>query len=415
MPVNFEFILGLIGAVGFYVIWKEQTLKVDKRLLVWLLILFFYWFTNLIAAIYHQPLGGRGESVLNVVHSVFLFAVLLIALFLRKPPIDFFWFLMGVASLSVIFLMALEIYAQGWITVENAIRLGNTYSHPVKIGVFANTFFIILLGSIPWAYKRGKLFLSVWVVIILLDFACVILSQTRTAWIGWPEAMIGWGFYYYYLYKKQHPITNKVRVFIVLLPVLFIWGLLSIQPVKMVFEKRIAAAYSDVELYMSGKTFQSSLGHRLLSYEAAIEGIKSSPWIGIGEDAFPVFQRQMTAKIAEEKFHKKIKGLHYTHIHNQFLMAWLTKGVFVFLSVLGMFVFLIWYFVNGLKQASSIHKPIWVAGLVFSVASFLSFLPETPLQKSDTSTHFLLLTTLLLAFSVLTGRKKPVTIINNSE
>ena len=404
--VNYEALLGLILLLGLYVVYKTSFKEINRFIVVWGSVILFYWLMTLIATIYHGPIGDRALTVLNVTHTIFPFFFLLLVLVYLKPSIDYFWYLIGVATFIIIYLLYLEISAAGWDALLAGKRIGGVYSNSVKLGVFANSFFIILLGSLPWAFKKGKLFFTGWCALIVTDFLGVVFIQTRTAWIGWPEAIIGWGLYYFYMLRHKIRLNKNIKLIIFIVPFIVLWGIFSIEQVKTVVDKRVTAAYSNVGDYFAGQTFQTSVGKRILGYEAALVGIKSSPWIGIGEDAFPEFQKQMTVKLGIEKFNEKTSGFEFTHIHNQFLMSWLTKGVFSFLSVVLIFAFLIWYFTRGLQKSTFENKPIWIAGLVFSVASLLSFLPETPLQKSDTSTHFFLLSTLLIAFSILTEQRQ---------
>lgn len=401
-PFNFEFTLVVAALISGYVLWKTRPVKIDRAILTWFLVLFLYWFTTLIASIYHAPLEGRALSVLNVVNSVILFAIILLALIKLKPGIDFFWGLLGVASISVLALMFMEVNATGWAEVLNGQRFGREYSHPVKLGVYANTFFIVLLGSLPWAYRKNVIFFIAWVVMIIALLLSVIFIQTRTAWIGWPEAIIGWGAYYLYLLKSVDNKNWKLKFMAIASFLVLIIVLVSQSSVMNVVEKRIGAIFDNIETYTSRETFNTSVGARLLSYEAALVGIKENPWMGIGENRFMEFQQQKSSELAQKIFDTQFSGFTFTQIHNQFLMSWLTKGVFALISVVLIFVFLISYFVVGLKHSRAEDKAIWVAGLVFSVAAFMSFMPETPLQKSDTATHFFLMATLLLAFTNLT-------------
>jgi len=402
---NFEFPLGTIFILGLYIAWKERFNSIDHRILLWGAVLLFYWFSAAISTLYHYPLADRGDNLFAINHLVILFIGLSLAVYYLKPSIDYFWILMGLVALAMVALIFLESAAVGLQSIANGQRIGGVYSQIVKMGVFANIFFIILLGSLPWAYKKGWVFVSLWSVLILLLLLGVILTQSRTAWLGWPEAIIVWTVYYYFLLKKSG-LSKKLKLTLSLLPLMISLSLFSVKPINDLFEKRLTAIYDNVDQYYFGGEFRTSIGTRLLGYEVALSGIKKHPWLGIGEDAFPAFQKEQSANLALEKFNIKIGGYTFHHIHNQFLMSWLTKGVFSFISVLFIFLFLMVHFITGLRAATFENKPIWIAGIVFSVASLMSFMPETPLQKSDTSAHFFLMATLLVVFSILTEQRQ---------
>lgn len=413
IPLNFEPILLLMTIVGIWFVATSHKRKIDKRIWVWISVLVFYWLTSVFSSIYHAPLMERADSVLNVVHATWIFIVISFVVLLLKPKIDYFWWLMIVGALVAISLACLEAYQLGWF--ENGVgneNLGYKNSHHIKYAVIVNSFFIILLGSLPWALSKHKsLFLTVLSVLVLL-LVIVILTKARTAWLGWPEAILGWGAYYLYVMRmKCSKAKFKLAVFGLLLFVsVFIYVGSQTDSISDRLEQRAKAAVHDVELYFSGENVNTSLGHRILSYQVAFGAIAETFWLGVGEDEFPALLYFESNRIALEDFDQelvhlshrtKIIGLSYSHIHNQFLMSFLTKGFLAFLSVVLIFSFLFWHFLKGLKNAELSDKPIWIAGLVFSIASFLVFMPETPLQKSDTSTHFLLITTLLVVFSVL--------------
>ncbi|WP_232023579.1 O-antigen ligase family protein [Thiomicrorhabdus aquaedulcis] len=209
--------------------------------------------------------------------------------------------------------------------------------------------------------------------------------------------------YYYFLYKKGHPEFNSRIILSLSVVALIFVGLFFSS--SNVITKRVGEVFSGANDYITGKSFQSSSGQRLLMYEAGITGISNHLWLGIGENDFKVFMKSETQRIAYTRFNQEFDGFDYSHIHNQFLMALITKGLFGFMSVLLLFIFLFFYFLKGMKTADITDKPVWIAGFVFSLAEFMSFMPESPLQRSVYSSHFFLITTLFIVFSLLITRK----------
>jgi O-antigen ligase len=76
-------------------------------------------------------------------------------------------------------------------------RFGESLTpHPIHFGLYSNLILIVLLGGFFWALSKGKNHLIALVVAIVVYMLGVILSESRTAWIGMPEAVIAWSIFY---------------------------------------------------------------------------------------------------------------------------------------------------------------------------------------------------------------------------
>lgn len=406
IPFNHESLFVLIFIMGAVVWYKNRDIKIDSRILIWLGIIVFYWLVTIVTLSLHGSLGERAMEQLNITHSFIAFSMISVLLFYLRPSIDAFWYLIGIAAVASSVLLVMEIAYVGWEEFTNGVRLGTGYLHPVKMGVFANTVFIIMAGSLLWAYRRGRSFFTIWILLLLATFLTVVFSQTRQAWIGWPEAMIAWGIYYFILFKNRKKISFK-QVSLALAFFVLIAAFLIKSPAFSVFEKRITQAITSVENYFDREenAFKTSVGQRLIAFEASAAGISNNFWIGIGENDFREFQTRETSKVALEKFGQNFKGIDYRHLHNQYLMSFLTKGVFGFIGVLLILGFMFWFFVKGLRRADLEQKPIWISGLVFTMASALVFIPDSPFIRSDTAAHFFVFANLLIGFAILSESK----------
>lgn len=406
--VNFEPVLLIVLMASLWVIWlnyerQEKQLN-SNSFLIWGVLIVFYWLVTLIMLSVHDGLSDRSGNVMNVVHSALAFIVIGWAVYKSNPAIDYLWISVGVGSFSIVILSFFEYLAVDFNLVG---RLGDFYGNPIGFGIFANTFLIILIGALPWAFVRSKKIFVLYVTMGFILFFAVLFSQTRTAWLGLPEALLAWGLYYYYLYKNYNPKFNGQKFIWFFVAVVF--SLTMVFSSNSVVTKRIGEVVDGVYDYTSGKSFHSSSGYRLLMYEAGVTGNTSNIWLGIGENQFQEFMARETAKIALTRFNENFSGLDFSHIHNQFLMSLITKGILGLMSVLLFFVFLFIYFIRGMRAANIQDKPIWIAGFVFSLAEFLSFLPESPLQRSVYSTHFFLITTLFIVFTALLVNKNQST------
>jgi len=359
----------------------------------------FYFGSSTISLLIFHDVGDLSLHKVNILALFPAFLLLSWLLYQSKLSIDYFWLFLMFASMVMLFWAALEMQKVGANVLDAKFRLGDLYSNPIKFGVYANALFILMLGGIVWAYKKSRVVFALWILLLLSDLAMVILSQTRTAWIGWPEAIIGWGAYYLFLvWKSDFSMFKKTSITIS--PILVVLILFASDPVKQIFDKRIHAAVDNVSVYLSGENYDTSIGKRLMMYETAIEMIKAKPITGYGAEDFAEQFKLASMERVKQRFGVEFEGFDFTHVHNQFLMTWVQYGVVAFIALSLIFFFLFYYFIRGIRVSSDEVKPIFIAGLVFTVATLLAFMPESPLEFSGYSAHYLLFFTVLFTFSL---------------
>lgn len=404
---NFEIVIVFLSFLSLYYIhismYNEVGFKFRLNLVwIWLIIIFVFWFFNALSIVIFGFEPGRVDSVFSSNNNILALVLIAILILILKPSEDVFWYLMWLGGIYVLFLFSYEILTLGIDAFVEGRRLGGDSSHPSKFGYYSVTFLIIILGSFYWAYLKSKLHLIVSALIASSLLMALIFSQTRTAWLGLPEALIVWLFYYYLVLVKVGKLSPKI--FISFLILLFITVVYSYQytSIGQIVEKRAYSAWTEYKKYVNRESFKSSVGYRLLGYEASLLILKKHWFMGVGEKDFVNVQREFTSKVAKEKFNINFKGTTFIHIHNQFIMTWLTRGVLPFLTLVCLFIFLIFYFYRRAKSANSFSSmSIPVAGLTYTVASFFAFMPEVFLQRGDTTMHFFFNATLLVVFSHL--------------
>ncbi|WP_040727898.1 O-antigen ligase [Thiomicrorhabdus sp. Kp2] len=405
IPYNFEQILILMFFLGGYVFWKQKKHEVlDRSFNIWLLLLTSYWLSIFLISFYHFSFGEVTVQKLQIVFLILGFIVLGLTILNLNPSIDYFWYFLIVASMFMAIWLGMELKAHGLDAVFNATRFGGAYGHPIKFGVYGNGLLILMLGGFVWAYKKHPLLLILWVLLVISNLLIVILSQSRTAWIGWPEAIIGWGGYYLFLILKSSS-SKWFKLNIISLPLIVLFLITSSEPVKSVFEKRYMAAVNDIVGYINGDNPYSSLGARFVMYETSWNLIQERPWLGYGADGFKENFKSQSAYVLNSRFSRSSEGLKYSQVHNQFLMTWIQYGIFPVLILLSFFIYILRFFWLGMRSSEPESKPIFIAGIVFSVATFMSFMPESPLEYSSYSAHYWLFLTLLFVFAVIEKNK----------
>lgn len=397
VPFNFEMVLIIILLALLTLFWQQKHLKFNPSLLVFTsLLLLYFLVVSLISQGFHE-MGPVTEHKMAVLFLFPAFVLLPWVIYQIKPSIDYFWYFLLIASLVMLFWGVLEIREVGLQAITNGFRLGDYFSNPIKFGIYANALFILMLGGLVWAYQKSKLLFIIWGILIITNLMMVILSQTRTAWIGWPEAIIGWGAYYLFLLTKSE-FSKPVKTIILITPILLISALV-LSPLANLFSDRINLAVHDVEVYMDGSNYNTSIGKRFIMYETAIDMIVDKPLLGHGADGFKEAFTEKSKAVLLARFDIEFDGFKFSHVHNQFLMTAVQYGVLAALSLIFIFFYLFVFFIRGINSSTYEDKPIFIAGLVFTVATFLAFMPESPLEFSGYSAHYLLFFSLLFGFA----------------
>lgn len=405
VPYNFESLF-MVFFLFLTILWvKNKSLTSNQYLKQFSLFLFLYFLIVITLTVYHGVQDGASTQKLALVALFPGFIILVWLLYQLKPSIDYFWYFLIAASFIMLIWFSMELSVLGLEGIEKNKRFGDVYSHPIKFGIYANALLIVMPGGLLWAFKKGKTFFAFWIVLILMNLMFVVLSGTRTAWIGWPEAIIGWGGYYLFLVTRTSMLKWQ-KSLVVVTPLVLVIGVFSLQPIHDAFGKRIHAAQNDVQNYLNGSNPFSSLGSRFVMYEASLNLIGERPLLGYGSDHFSAIFKQETSNVLQERFDKKHPGFDYSHAHNQLLMSWIQYGIFAVIALLAIFAYLMFFFWKGARSAEVEDKPIFIAGLIFTIASFLAFMPESPLEFSVYTAHYLLFISLLFVFALITLEKR---------
>jgi O-antigen ligase len=417
--VGYEVVLAFI-LVAFVLILKQikeiKEYRQYSNTVLWFKFLLLFLVLNFMAEAFHLYMGegysGQASGFFERYLHLFFIMMLFFLAMDKKNKVVFFWRLLILSTFVVLWVLVYEVVQVGF---EKVISppfhrfgwLGSSYF--IDFGIYSNTLFISLWAAFLWRKELGRFWVGLLIVALIISFSGAVLSQSRTAWIGWPEALLGWGGFYVYriLHRKQYKkiVLLFLTFFIVLIAVLN-------SPVKTVLEQRITQAFVDVGSYINGEP-KSSVGLRFVMYEAALKQIEKAPWLGIGENRFyDVFNKEVS-NIEVSQFGQQPGNYSFTHTHNQFLMSWVVRGIVGFISVLMLFGILFYLFSRQIRQTNSEQeKGLGVLGMVFSVAAFLTFMPESPLHNTTQLLFFFLMSTMFIM--MLDVQKNEKLILNNS-
>lgn len=383
----------------------ELSAELKRWIVIILLFAMFNIFPELLRIIQGEDYVGRKvDLVESNLHLLFVMMVVFLGFVFQFKMMDL-WKLLIATSGFILYVILYEFYLLDFnLDLLLGYRFGGIASSGViDFGIYANTLFVILIGAIFWLKKLSTKWQVLLILALLIDFTGAILSQSRTAWIGWPEAIIGWGSFYFYriysLKKHKQSLLFLGGVILLVIAVLF-------SPAKSIFDKRVDSIISDITEYQTGNP-NTSLGKRFIMYEVAINQVVKTPLMGIGINNIQIFIKDSTKKVVENKYNTSTEGYVYSHVHNQFLMSFLVGGILSFISLIILFGYLIFFFSKKLKQSSNDRqKSVAVAGLVFTITSFMTFMPESPLNFKVQFIFFFVIVSLLLIVNEVEGEMK---------
>ncbi len=401
--VPHELLIACLVGLFSYQKWAHQNLETSLNPFYksWLWLLLAFFILNIIPSVIHAVMdmayGDRlKQHVENLLHLAFFAIWFFLAVKLNVSVIQLWKFLI-LSVIWVFWVLFYETYTlNGFENLSSFIvlhRYGDVGSmYFINFGIYANTLFLILLGGLFWLRKLGWFWGFALVVALVVALIGAIFSQSRTAWIGWPEAMVAWTvFYSYYLWINQ----RKRVLFAGAVTVIAVVILLAQSSLYNLVEKRTVQAINDVEAYMDGRP-STSLGLRFIMYEAGWNSFVDHPLIGVGPAEFPNELKEQTGYVFSERFGIQDKYLSFGQAHNQFFMSAMEGGILAVMSLLLLFFYLFFVFAKQSKNKDFYRISLGIVGLVFTIASFLTFMPESPLYRRDSFLFFFFLASLIL-------------------
>ncbi|AEG31704.1 O-antigen ligase family protein [Thiomicrospira cyclica] len=402
-PLSFESLFLALGilAIAIY----RQPLK-DLKKLPWqwfLVAIVFFVALTILPIPFHQPMGDKSWMVIQRRLATILVIVYVFILFWQLRFNEHqIWVSLIIGTGAIAFYLGYEIWHLDNLSEIAKTRFGTTFTNPLRFGIYSILMAVVLMGGYIWAFKTG-----LWAVIFLtlalfVALSGAVMSQTRSAWLGFPEAVLGWSLFYLYYLKRN----NKLSLKQILLGIVTATVLLGSAVVfnYSTIEQRVMQGKVDVENYFNG-TRAGSIGQRFVMWEAAWLGFKQEPWRGIGIENARDFVTKTSRQIMQERFNEN-RALDFGHRHNQFIEEAYTRGIFAFLGLLATMGYLFWYFIVQIRQNKKRAQtditqlsPWPVMGLLVTIAYFLAMQPEAILNLSAGIAHFIFLMTFLIVMS----------------
>ncbi|WP_346795505.1 O-antigen ligase family protein [Halomonas sp. Bachu 37] len=238
---------------------------------------------------------------------------------------------------------------------------GHPPLHSILFGNLALLSALMCLAGLGWAWQQ-RTARFMWLALLLGGAAggglASALSGTRGGWLVLPLAL--WVFYRGYA-RRWRVVWRWVALCAVLAVVMAVY----LTPQSGV-EKRMDKAVVEVHRYLNG-TGYGSVGARLEMYRGALLLIRERPLVGYGHQGYQAAMQKL-----EEKGVLDPELGNYRHAHNDFLDAWVRRGLPGALMVLGLYLVPLWHFLPSVRAENPVRRSFAVAGVLLPIA-FMSF------------------------------------------
>jgi O-antigen ligase len=280
--------------------------------------------------------------------------------FLLAVPV-LFWLVAYPSRLSVMWSgIAIGAIASGsWAVwqklIEGVARAGG-YTHVIQYGDLNMLFGVLCLAGLGWAFTQRNA--RYWVPLLalgaLMGVTGSLMSGSRGGWIGFP-------FVLWVLYRGY--ARYFARRWLVGLGVLVVAIGVTVYAVPQFgVQSRVNAAFSNVQQYLKEGNTRTSLGARFAMWHAAVELIPEKPIFGWGDRGYEQARDRL---VAEGRADPVIKN--WGHVHNEYLDAWLKRGIFGLLALLALYLVPMRLFGKRLSSDDLALKSIAMAGMLLPV------------------------------------------------
>lgn len=356
------FILSLFYIRKWPELWRSLT-PGEQLLLVGLAL---YAFSGLIS---YYNVGDVREYVKHAGRYVRFLLIVPVYLLLTNSNLRLFRYLLAGAIVAGPLCLSLA-----FIYISNNPGMpAKWYYHHITFGDAA-MLNAVFLSVVLLTLKTSSIMKAAMAFSIACALYASILSQARGAWVALPFC----GALLLYLTVKH----NKLKIKIIL-PVLFLSVVvIAVSPVGNIMESRIKEAVQEVDSFVSGERFDSSVGGRLAMWDIAIDVWQEHPIIGTG---LGDFDQEIESRQAQG-IYENIEV--HDSTHNIYFQALATTGTVGFLVLC--FALVIQPFRVFYQASSEKLTPASLGGLMLIVAYAVFGLTESWILRSPVVAIYLI-------------------------
>lgn len=339
--------------------------KEDK----WLIFSFLaYFLTFLMSAIVH----GDGFREVDNPSRVLLF-IPLILLFSQFPiRIHFIFYAIPIGAITTGLLALIQKFYLGLpkpFPEIMSIQAGN-------ISIALATFSISV--AIYWGIQKNYRWIIISVIGAILSMLASALSGARGGWVGFPFVILAILFCYRHFLNKKLVITSLSCAVILIITIASV--------PKFGVMQRYTAAKTDITRYLEKGNENTSLGARFDMWENALLGIQEKPILGWGSKGYIELKKQQVANKTMAK-----STLRFNDTHNQYLDAFVKRGVLGFAGLLLIILIPLHYFFKKMNSPNLEIKSIAILGFIHIFSTMFYFLSQTFLAHNSGSIFYFFL------------------------
>ncbi|GAA3525404.1 O-antigen ligase family protein [Zobellella aerophila] len=298
-------------------------------------------------------LEGAGASAFDR-PSRFIFAVPVLLFVLAYPPrLAFLWSGLVVGG----------VLTAGWAIWQKlflGIERATGYTYVIQFGNISMLMGIFCLAGLGWAAVQPRA--RGWMALLLLGALAgmlgSLLSGSRGGWIGLP--VVFWMLYR--AYGREIKRSSRIMV----LALLFSGAGLVYSVPQTGVQARVQQAFTDIQLYTSGESKNTSLGARFDMWHGAVLLSMEKPLTGWGWSGY---QQGMQA-LADKGVVIQFAAEH--HAHNEMLDTQARRGILGLLSLLALYLVPLRLFTLRLQARDLELRALAQAGALLPVA-FMDF------------------------------------------
>lgn len=351
-------ILLVISLIGLAVVRENiSALTTEEKILTGLFLLFSAY------SLLSWYLSGMDEDGVKHLGKHLRFAIILPVYFwFRRIDVSLAW-VVSSASIGAILAMMVALYEVFYLGIPRA----HGVHHPIMFGDLA-----LIMGFLAFVGRSAlteKLLRYLPHLAIASGLIASMLSASRGAWIAIPALTL------ILLWQHWRSFGCWAKAAIV--------GLIIVLPVVAYIvpqsgvKQRIDVASSDISLYVSGETVNTSLGLRFEAWRSAFYIAEQYPVFGAGLGRF----NDMSQHLIEQG--KVQQGAaNFTHTHNDYLTQLAVNGVVGLILLLAIYLYPARLFIQRLGSADSDAATAALMGLCLIVAFMHYSLSESMMIRS---------------------------------
>ena len=232
---------------------------------------------------------------------------------------------------------------------------------PIQGGDISMTLGLLSLCGVMWSIKTTNRGLTIYFALAsMLGVLGSILSGSRGGWVLFPVIL----FVIYRIFKDW--FSPKVKLGMGLALCLLVAFCLTPQSGV---PTRIAAAKSDISLYLSGQNKNTSLGHRFEIWKSSVDSFIEKPLFGWGYHGV----RQSQEQQYKQGLITKAAYDFNSHAHNQFLDEMAKRGIIGLGALLALLLIPLYLFKQYLNQSFTPETRTLAAAGVIVVLSTIDY------------------------------------------